>query len=269
LKTLFIRSISGIVYAVLVIGSILAGAYYFAGITLLFLIFGLYEYWKLRDFSKSWHLAYIYVSNLAIFLYSVFSLFGIIAGSWWYLGAGILVLTLLFLISTQRKTNRWKQTLDYLLGVFYITISLVLLNLLYQIPVENNYQVLIGLFFLIWLNDTFAYFTGSLIGKHKMSKISPKKTWEGAIGGFIFSMAGAYVFSIIFHDLSLTEWIIFAFITVVFGTLGDLFESKLKRQAGLKESGNLMPGHGGILDRIDSILIAAPIVFFYIFFLID
>ncbi len=102
-----------------------------------------------------------------------------------------------------------------------------------------------------------------------MSKISPKKTWEGAIGGFIFSMAGAYVFSIIFHDLSLTEWIIFAFITVVFGTLGDLFESKLKRQAGLKESGNLMPGHGGILDRIDSILIAAPIVFFYIFFLID
>jgi phosphatidate cytidylyltransferase len=130
-----------------------------------------------------------------------------------------------------------------------------------------------AIFFSIWINDTMAYIVGSFIGKTPFSKISPKKTWEGTIGGAILCVV---VITLIFsktslfpNSLTVYNWIIISSLCAVFGTLGDLFESKLKRMAGVKDSGNIMPGHGGFLDRFDSFLFAAPAVWVYVKYFIS
>ena len=119
--------------------------------------------------------------------------------------------------------------------------------------------ILLALFVCIWANDSGAYCVGSLIGKHKMiPRVSPGKSWEGLVGGFIFSLIAGYIFSIFVKEYSLLQWLIIAFTISVFGTLGDLVESMIKRSVGVKDSGKFLPGHGGVLDRFDSILLATP-----------
>jgi phosphatidate cytidylyltransferase len=119
------------------------------------------------------------------------------------------------------------------------------------------------LFVLIWSSDSFAYFTGRLFGKHKMApKISPKKTWEGFVGGVIFTLVLGYFIEQKFPGLR-GNWIIVGFLVSVFAPIGDLVESQLKRTFGVKDSGNIIPGHGGVLDRLDSFIIAAPVVYLY------
>ncbi len=119
------------------------------------------------------------------------------------------------------------------------------------------------LFVLIWSSDSFAYFTGRLFGKHKMApKISPKKTWEGFVGGVIFTLVLGYFIEQKFPELR-GNWIIVGFLVSVFAPIGDLVESQLKRTFGVKDSGNIIPGHGGVLDRLDSFIIAAPVVYLY------
>lgn len=119
------------------------------------------------------------------------------------------------------------------------------------------------LFVLIWSSDSFAFFTGRLFGKHKMApKISPKKTWEGFVGGVIFTLILGYFIEQKFPELR-GNWIIVGFLVSVFAPIGDLVESQLKRTFGVKDSGNIIPGHGGVLDRLDSFIIAAPVVYLY------
>lgn len=120
----------------------------------------------------------------------------------------------------------------------------------------------------IWLSDTGAYCVGSLIGKHRLfERISPKKSWEGSIGGGIVSLASAFVFAQYFFFLNVWQWMGLALVVVIFGTWGDLTESLLKRQLGIKDSGNILPGHGGMLDRFDSALMAIPAVVVYLMLL--
>jgi phosphatidate cytidylyltransferase len=119
---------------------------------------------------------------------------------------------------------------------------------------------------LLWINDTFAYLTGSLIGKHKMTPIlSPGKTWEGFFGGMIITILAGWIGFRITNSYTLWIWIIISLTTVIFGFIGDISESKIKRIYKIKNSGNLLPGHGGILDRFDSLLFAAPAVFIVLF----
>lgn len=119
------------------------------------------------------------------------------------------------------------------------------------------------LFVLIWSSDTFAYLLGKFLGKHKMApKISPKKTWEGFIGGVVLTLILSYFFETYFPELR-GNWIIVGFLVASFAPLGDLVESQLKRSFGVKDSGNIIPGHGGILDRLDSFIIVAPVVYLY------
>jgi phosphatidate cytidylyltransferase len=125
-----------------------------------------------------------------------------------------------------------------------------------------------GIIFSIWINDTMAYIVGSFIGKTPLSKISPKKTWEGTIGGIILSVAVIFLLSyyVFDYDISSYSFMIIAGIASISGTFGDLLESKLKRMAGVKDSGHIMPGHGGFLDRFDSLLVAIPFVWMYVHF---
>ncbi len=164
-----------------------------------------------------------------------------------------------------------------LLGILYISLpilALVSLSTAWQLnPLvdlrKGTYSYLIpcAIIFSIWINDTMAYIVGSLIGKTPFSKISPKKTWEGTIGGAILcivviGLLGYYL--PIAQGIALKHWLAIAAICAVFGTAGDLLESKIKRMANVKDSGKIMPGHGGFLDRFDSLLIAAPAVWLYI-----
>mgnify|MGYP003387074849 FL=1 len=122
---------------------------------------------------------------------------------------------------------------------------------------------------LIWINDSFAYLVGKNFGRRKLfESVSPKKTIEGFLGGLSFSIGTGYLISHYVQDYSTQNWIIIAMIVSVIGTIGDLVESKFKRQANIKDSGNIMPGHGGILDRLDSLLFVAPFVYLYINFII-
>ena len=130
----------------------------------------------------------------------------------------------------------------------------------------------IGILFSIWINDTMAYLVGSFIGKTPLSPVSPKKTWEGTIGGMVLSilvisMAGKYI--PIAKAIPAKDWVIISALCAVFGTLGDLLESKWKRSAGIKDSGSFMPGHGGFLDRFDSLLMAATPVWIYLKFIAE
>ncbi len=163
---------------------------------------------------------------------------------------------------------------DIIFGVIYLTIPLALLSFLgspdyqfidgkWQEQMTFNTDLILAFFILIWSNDTFAYLCGRALGKHALApNISPKKTWEGFFGGLSFTILAAVILG---HTMELEYWLIIpiAAIISVFGTIGDLLESYLKRQANLKDSGSLIPGHGGILDRIDGILIAAPVVVSY------
>ncbi len=120
-------------------------------------------------------------------------------------------------------------------------------------------------FFILWTYDTFAYLAGIKFGRNRLlERISPKKSWEGAIGGIIFSFILTYILSGFYGFISLYQWLGLTAIIVVFGTLGDLAESMLKRSLNCKDSGNFFPGHGGILDRFDSVLLSAPFVFVYL-----
>lgn len=130
-----------------------------------------------------------------------------------------------------------------------------------------NPKIIISIFILIWTNDTFAYIVGKSIGKRKLfEKISPKKTIEGFIGGVVFAVLASYIISKYYIEVkegATFIWIVIALIVGIFGTIGDLIESKFKRVAGVKDSGIIMPGHGGILDRFDSVIFVAPIIFLF------
>lgn len=153
------------------------------------------------------------------------------------------------------------------LSIFYIVIPF---SLMVQIPFLNasfHYvnTTILGVFILIWTNDTFAFLVGSLIGKHKLlERISPNKTVEGFFGGMVFTFLVSIILTFKFVDLTWVEWLVIAAIVSVFGVLGDLIESMFKRQAGVKDSSNLIPGHGGFLDRFDSVIFAAPFIFIYL-----
>lgn len=156
------------------------------------------------------------------------------------------------------------------LGILYISLSWGLMMHIYLHPMHSDHALLLPLTIILcmWINDTMAYIVGSLIGKTPLSKISPKKTWEGTIGGIILSTALVGYLAWLFRGDANTRplplWFGLALVAVVMGTLGDLFESKLKRMAGVKDSGNFMPGHGGFLDRFDSLVFALPFGWLYI-----
>jgi len=198
---------------------------------------------------------------------------------WW---GGLLLLFVLPAgeVLLSRKLNG-KNILYSALGLLYISLSLGLLThmrTLFYGSLVNFWGRLIVLLiiFSIWINDTMAYIVGSLIGRTPFSKISPKKTWEGTLGGILLSVlvmgVAGYYFGRYLNDWTdwnwIWQWVLIAAIASVAGTFGDLLESKLKRMAGVKDSGHLMPGHGGFLDRFDSLLIATPFVWLYVMWII-
>ncbi|MEZ4936551.1 MAG: phosphatidate cytidylyltransferase [Crocinitomicaceae bacterium] len=154
-------------------------------------------------------------------------------------------------------------------GYIYVLLPLMLVHFLYMANGEGkilDFWPVLGMMILTWTSDTFAYLTGKYFGKTKLfERISPKKTWEGVLGGLLFSLAASYVIFLFNEHRSLLFWMVLGLVVPVFGIIGDLFESLIKRSAGEKDSGDLIPGHGGILDRIDAMLFTIPVTFSWIF----
>jgi phosphatidate cytidylyltransferase len=187
---------------------------------------------------------------------------------------GLLFLFILPVAEILYTRKTYLRNMGYsMLGLIYISLSLgMLLNLRTFYPgtaLETvNKLLVLAIILSLWVNDTMAYLVGSLIGKTPLSAISPKKTWEGTIGGFIFAVvamgAVGYFLSSGFEMQAVSQWMIVAAIAAIAGTIGDLLQSKLKRLADVKDSGHILPGHGGFLDRFDSLLFATPFIWLYI-----
>ena len=174
-------------------------------------------------------------------------------------------------LKKENPLNNWAYAM---LSQVYIALPFALLNVLAFQSDETisatSYQYIfpLSIFAYNWINDTGAYCTGMLFGKHPLFKrISPKKSWEGSIGGAVFCIAASFAFAHFFPFMSIGEWIGLALTIVVFGTWGDLSESLMKRQLGIKDSGTILPGHGGILDRFDSAILAIPAAVVYLYIL--
>lgn len=172
------------------------------------------------------------------------------------------VLFLAFILEMYRKKEQPFTNIAFtMLGVMYVAVPFALLHLLGFLKGAYSWQPILGLMLLLWASDTGAYIAGKNFGKHKLfQRISPGKTWEGWAGGVMLTLAVGYGLSLYFNDLALYQWLGMAVIISVFGVLGDLVESLLKRDLGVKDSGTLLPGHGGILDRFDSLLMAIPFI---------
>jgi len=256
------RLFTGIGYIILMAGSILAGKYCFGILFLALTLLTLHEYF--RFFSGSPYplqKASGLVAGGFIFIMS-FLVFSGIADSG-YLSLIIPAVLVVLIIEIYRnKDNPFISTALLTLGWLYIAIPYSLAAYL-AFPEANHHQytpgILLGLLTLIWLNDTGAYVVGMLFGKHRLfERISPRKSWEGAAGGTVFTLLLGYFLNHFTPYLSRFDWIVLSIIVSVFGIYGDLFESLLKRNIGVKDSGNLLPGHGGLLDRMDSLLFIIP-----------
>jgi phosphatidate cytidylyltransferase len=186
--------------------------------------------------------------------------------AWWL---GILFLFLFPLVQLITARNFFIKNIGYsFCGLLYISLSLALLIDIRNRWSAESYNTLgltvpLLIIFTIWINDTMAYIVGSMIGKTPLSPISPKKTWEGTIGGALLAVLVMSLLAYSTGRLPVVHTAVVAALAAIAGTFGDLFESKLKRMAGVKDSGNIMPGHGGFLDRFDSLLFAATAAWFY------
>lgn len=207
------------------------------------------------------------VSGMAIFCLSFFIERGDI--SWRYYFLIFPMISCVYMIKLYKKTERKPFTnIAYtFLGIFYVAMPIALLNIATFENESYDYQIIFGCLFILWASDSGAYFTGSLFGKRKLfERISPKKSWEGFIGGAILAMIFAYgmpyFFTYIGHQPTIKswQWMVIGVIIVVGGTFGDLVESLLKRSIEIKDSGTVLPGHGGFLDRFDGLLISAPFI---------
>ena len=209
-------------------------------------------------------IVFVIVMLLGLFLnqWSFIILFTIIHFGCWY-----------EFIKLIKKIYPGSFKLRSLVGLIYISLPVALLiymRVRTGLFINDNLLLVIpcGIIFSIWINDTMAYIVGSFIGKTPLSKISPKKTWEGTIGGAMLCIGVITFIGYIARFYHYNNWIIIASCCAFFGTLGDLLESKIKRMAKVKDSGSIMPGHGGFLDRFDSLLIATPFVAcYYLFFM--
>ncbi|WP_445732775.1 phosphatidate cytidylyltransferase [Mariniflexile sp.] len=266
MKEIITRSLSGLLYVLLLILSLK----YEQLLIALFFVFGII---CLGEFKKLIQLKSNIPYFIFIVLYAIFVYWQLLLNS----NQGIdeatqilMVLTIfveLFLIKDlfSEKTIPLFVTKRFLLTTFYISSSFIFLILIADYHENYNPNILLGTFILVWTNDSFAYLVGKNIGKQKLfEKISPKKTVEGFLGGLFFSCIASYFIATFTHTLDFTSWLILSIVISVFGTLGDLIESKFKRQANVKDSGVIMPGHGGLLDRLDSIIFAAPFIYLFL-----
>jgi phosphatidate cytidylyltransferase len=262
------RSLTGVVFVIVLVGAILLNPLSYFTLMGVITTLGLWEFYGLLTVAplKANKIFGVFTGLLFLSITCLYAM-GMAHPVWYWLL--VPCIALIFVSELYRKQETPFQNIAMtLLGILYIAIPFSLLVLYgFVQPGFSGYEptLVLGFFFLLWSNDTGAYLTGITIGKHPMfPRISPKKSWEGFTGGIILTVVVAFIISKYFVALPLTDWIAIAVIIGVFGVWGDLIESMLKRSLQVKDSGNILPGHGGILDRFDSVVFSAPLVFVYL-----
>lgn len=257
------RTVFGSLFVIVVIGSILLNYWAFFAVLLLTVIIGSQEVSKLMSKEDNREL-----KLMAVILGTLFYVLGVVLFPIAYILQLILILTPLLIALFSKKYSFEKIAVSCWTAMFFVALPCTLMMGIYREPefMLGGKYLLIILFCLIWINDIFAYLTGMAIGKHKLfERISPKKTIEGSLGGLVMTILTAFLVNHYWlHMMSDWKMMGMALIVVVFGSLGDLCESMMKRQAGVKDSGNVIPGHGGILDRFDATFLAVPFVYCYL-----
>ena len=271
------RVLSGVIYIALIVAAILlldnSPVMYLLVFSLLILL-GIGEMITMAkdDVTQSWLVNVIdMLGGVGLFMAFYFHYeVGWMQRAWWILPIAIYLLLRTIVQLYRPRQNALHSLERSFFSLGYVALPLALLNVIMSITAP---RLLLGVFVFIWLYDTGAYCFGMLLGRHRLfERISPKKSWEGVIGGIVLCVAGAYAsyywFGELFQVPDLKAWVGLSVVVAVFSTFGDLVESLIKRTVGVKDSGNIMPGHGGILDRIDSLLLVAPAVLVYLLLLV-
>lgn len=267
MKNLLIRSLTGIIFVGITLGSLFLGPIAFGIVFSLVLAIGMnefYSFFKSSDYKPA-RVTGIGI-GLILFVFSLLIASGKLSFDYFMVPFVLMLIIPANELFRNKKTPIENAALSFF-ALLYVAFPISIINLLIYPTANQQFtpKILIAILAIIWIYDSGAYLVGITIGKHRMfERVSPKKSWEGAIGGTIVALAASYGVALFVPEISQSHWIILSFLIVVSSTLGDLTESLLKRTVGVKDSGSLLPGHGGILDRFDSLLFAAPVVAAYL-----
>lgn len=273
MKNFIQRAITGIIFVAVLIGCIIGSPFSFGILFAIISGMATYEFCNLVNKQEDVDINRNICTLGSVFLFFCFFYYGINPTD-----TGIFIPYLILLVYLMiselylKKSNPIHNWAYSMLSQVYVGLPFALLNVLafQSIEATSYYQFILPLsiFIFIWINDTGAYCTGMLFGKHRLfERISPKKSWEGSIGGAVFCIAAAFALAHWVPVMNTMEWIGMALTVVIFGTWGDLTESLMKRHLGIKDSGNILPGHGGMLDRFDSAIMAIPATVVYLYVL--
>lgn len=273
MKNFIQRAITGIIFVAVLIGCIIGSPFSFGILFAIISGMATYEFCNLVNKLEDVDINRNICTLGSVFLFFCFFYYGINPTD-----TGIFIPYLILLVYLMiselylKKSNPIHNWAYSMLSQVYVGLPFALLNVLafQSIEATSYYQFILPLsiFIFIWINDTGAYCTGMLFGKHRLfERISPKKSWEGSIGGAVFCIAAAFALAHWVPVMNTMEWIGMALTVVIFGTWGDLTESLMKRHLGIKDSGNILPGHGGMLDRFDSAIMAIPATVVYLYVL--
>lgn len=268
MSNLATRTITGIALVLLIIVSVVFSPYAFTSLFLIITILGLWEF-------------YTMIEKIDI---RPNKILGVVAGSFLFISNSLIALELtsqnillfnflliffVFLFELYRNLEHPFTNVAFtFFGLLYVAVPFALLNYFPNPAFQEGvyqYNIVLGFFFMIWVNESGAYLVGTALGRNRLfERVSPKKTWEGTTGGGVLCLLTAWLVSLYFKELSQINWLVMGLLVVVFSTYGDLFESMFKRSIKTKDSGRLLPGHGGILDRFDGVIMAVPFVFVYL-----
>ena len=276
MKNLITRSITDLLGVAVILGATWFSQVSFRGLILIGTILTLLEFYRLVNENVSRWVLYADILGGTYLVGILFLLHNTQPGipGIYLFSPYIIYLLYTFVVRLYLKEENPIKSLSLsLMGQIYVALPLGLLSYIAYPPLEAQYLLMpynalmvIAFFSFIWINDTGAYIVGSLLGKHRLfERISPKKSWEGFFGGVIFTMVAGWVWSTQCSFLNTEQWIVLSAIVAIFSTWGDLCESLLKRTLHVKDSGQILPGHGGLLDRLDSVLLATPAAVIYLY----
>lgn len=260
------RIITGILGAAFIIAGVCFGPWTYFVIFIIICFFTLLEFYKLTLTNVALPERVVaLLTGVLIYVLSFLVEIRSVEAKYYFLIFPAMALIFILKLYNKRDTKPFTNLAFTVLGIVYIAVPVSLLNYAVFDRGHYNFEVILGILLILWASDTGAYFAGTYLGKNKLfRRISPKKTWEGFAGGAALALIFAYGMSRYTNSLSVTAWLLVGVIIIVAGVFGDLVESQLKRSIEIKDSGNVLPGHGGFLDRFDGLLITAPflVVFF-------
>lgn len=265
-KDMALRTLSGILLLIVVLGSVLLSEYTFLALMIIICTGVMWEFFELAGRNVKTEPQRYYAIAVAVIIIAVCFLVARGTFDYHYIAAIIPPIMLIFALELFReRTTPLLNICVSLGGLAYAALPIVLMCFMVFAAGEYNPYIVLGCIFIVWMNDIFAYLTGVSFGRHKMfERISPKKSWEGFFGGLVFAVAFAVLCGYLLGE-NLIVWAGLGALIAVCSVLGDFIESMLKREAGVKDSGNILPGHGGFMDRFDAFVYSIPFAFVYFY----